>query len=137
MASVSLVIIGLFTRLLASSTKNADLTTANLLARGVLDKAARIGKPTWGTQSTFTGPKNTGTVSESVEVAGNDGTTEYIYELRVEKVTDSDKAIGQLYHLTVTVSWWGEKASAKSGRQDYGNLNTVLTRTVYVREDQA
>lgn len=131
LATVSLVIIGLFTRLLASSTKNTDLTAANLLARGVLDKAIRSGKPNWGTSKKLADAG--GSVTDMIKLDGNDSTTEFEYQLEVTRETSNPAAIGQLYRLDVTVSWWSEKGSSKTGRHGYGKLSTQLSRTVYVR----
>lgn len=131
MAAVSLVVIGLFTRLLASSAKNTDLTTANLLARSILDRAARIGPPKWGIGSEHSVSGGTA----SLQTNGDESKTDFSYEIDVRKATSEVGTLGQLYHLTVTVSWWGEDVSSTRMRQGIGKVSTQLTRTVYIREE--
>lgn len=129
MAMVSLVIIAIFTKLLISSTKNTDLITANLLARGIMDKAVRQGPPKWGKDDTYSISGG----SASLATNGDQSDTKFVYEIETRKVTSNPDSVGQLFWVKVTVSWWADKVGNKNSRQDYGRLSTEIVRTVYLR----
>ncbi len=128
MAGLLLVIIALFTKLLVNSTKNTDLTAANLLARSILDQSVRRG------------PSNSGqftTPDDSLELSTNnrDSKTKFSYEIQSQRITNThDSSLGRLYQVTATVSWWADEVSQEHSRQGYGRLSTSISRTVYVKE---
>lgn len=125
---ISLAIIGVFTKLLSASTKNTDRTAAHLLAQSTLEKASRQGPPDWG----FGVGGSTGEASITDKLStNNDRTqTEFTTTIKVDKVTNADPKVylGNLYDVTVTVSWWGKK------RRGLGRLSTETSRTVYIRQ---
>lgn len=125
MTALSLVVIAIFTKLLASSTKSTDLTTANLLARSLLDRAVRQGPPDWGNAGNFS--RDGGTIAlETGEAAA----TKFTYQISPVKVTNApDPNLGQLYNVTVEVRWWDPEQ-----KRGMGKLSTTLSRTVYIRE---
>ena len=121
LGAVSLVVIGLFTRLLATSAKSQDQMAANILARGLLEQTVRRGPD--GSEN-FTLPE------ETTILATNDESTkvEYRYEVSSRVVaTDPDSDMGTLYEVTVSVSWWDESSKG------HGRLQTSASRMVYVR----
>jgi hypothetical protein len=132
MTALSLVVVAVFTRLLISSTKNTDLTTANLLASSLLDETVRRG-PT----GSIGDPQRFKVPGESVELVTNHekSKTKFVYAVRSQRITtDGDSTLGNLYNVEVTVSWWADSADVSGSRGDYGKLNTTLSRTVYIKE---
>ncbi|HIB67773.1 MAG TPA: type II secretion system protein [Phycisphaerales bacterium] len=125
---ISLAVIGVFTKLLSASTKNTDRTAAHLLAQSALDKAARQGPPDWGFG--LSGSTGTASISDKLSTNNDQTETEFTTTITVGKVTDADPKIylGNLYDVTVSVSWWGKK------RQGLGRLSTETSRTVYIRQ---
>jgi hypothetical protein len=134
MTALSLVIVAVFTKLLISSTKNTDLTTANLLARSILDQTVRKGpgqNPNEPDFHKFTTP------GEKVSLSTNNknSKTKFVYEVRSQRITnEADSTLGNLYNVEVIVSWWSDEADESNSRADYGKLSTQISRTVYVKE---
>lgn len=131
LTALSLVVVAIFTRLLVSSTKNSDQTTANLLARSILDRAVRQGPPDWGTGGDFSTAGGTATLST------NDTTskTGFVYQVTPVRLTTPDSfGFGELYEVTVIVSWWTDSADKNASREGYGRTSVEVTRTVYIRE---
>lgn len=119
LATLSLVVVALFTKLLASSVKNQDQISANILAQGLLEQAVRKG------------PNGKGKYSlpdQSTVLSSNDQSsrTEFSYDVTSRQIS-SASAMGTLYEVTVSVKWWDDL------RQGYGNLSTKASRTVYVK----
>lgn len=129
MSVVSLAIIAVFTKLLISSTKNTDLVTANLLARGIMDKAVRQGPPKWGAEGTYSISGG----SASLATNGENHDTKFVYEIETKKITKDPDSPGNLFWIKVTVSWWSDKVGSKTSRQEYGKLSTRIVRSVYLR----
>jgi hypothetical protein len=128
-AILSLIVLGVFTKLLLSSTKSTDLTTASLLARGVLEKVVREGPV--GTAGTVRFPELEGETELFTQDRGSK--TKFFYQVSSARLTtEADSGIGTLHNVRVTVSWW-EDDGAESSRADYGKLSTQVERTVYVR----
>lgn len=129
MSILAVVVIGVFTKLMVSTTKSSDLTAAQLLARSVLDRAVRAGPPDWGVDFTGVG---------TVELYTHDKTTltDYVYSVVPVRVTPAGgtDTMGELFELRVTVSWWTDTPDADAGRQGVGKLSTELSRTVFIRQ---
>ena len=128
MSVISLVIIGLFSRLLLTSKKSSQATTANLLAQSIMDRAVREGPPNWGKGTDYTvngGKASLYTTEEKKK-------TEYVFEIHHDPVLD-DAKMGELWKLQVVVSWWTDTPDSQAGRANMGRMSRELTRTVYVR----
>lgn len=128
MAVLAVVVIGVFSKLLVSSAKSTDLTAGQLLAKSVLDRAARQGPDQWGVGGSTTN------FGGGAQLYAHDKTTgtRFVYEvLPVRLNTD---IMGNLYEVTVTVTWWRDQVDPEAGRQQVGRLSTQLSRTVYVKK---
>lgn len=112
--TVALTIIGLFSRLMASSSKGADQAAAELLAQAVLDRATRTGPPDWGGLS----------AGVELETAETSSSTRYVYQVQIDPLPDDTHPLGVLYRVGVQVRW--------SGRQDQGRLLVERSRLTYV-----
>ena len=133
---LSLVVIGVFTKLLLASTKGSDLTTANLLARSILDRAVRYGPPRsagvdgWGVGGDYT----TSGGRASMYTHDTKVKTKFVYQVIPTRLTPDKNVVGTLYDVRVIVTWWEDEASAQAARQEFGRLSTEVSRTVYVRQ---
>jgi hypothetical protein len=117
---LSLSVVGLFTKLLASSVKSQDQVSANILAQGLLEQAVRRGPDSKGHYS----------LSEQSKVlsSGNDSETRFSYEVNSRRMTSKTAStMGSLYEVTVGVTWWDDSTKG------HGRLSTKATRTVYVK----
>ncbi len=129
MAVLAVVVIGVFTKLMVSTTKSTDLTAAQLLARSVLDRAVRAGPPDWGVDFTSVGTVGLYTHDKTVM-------TDFVYQvvpLRLTPAGSSD-SMGELYEIGVTVSWWTETPDANAGHAGVGKVSTQISRTVFIRK---
>ena len=129
MAVLLLVVVGVFTKLMMSSVKSTDLTTASTLAQTILEHAVRQGPPEWGIGGDFS------TTGGRAEFYTHDTniSTKFVYQVKVDRATTPpESSMGTLYNIKVIVNWWGEEADRTSARPDLGRLSTELTRMVYV-----
>jgi type II secretory pathway pseudopilin PulG len=117
---VALAVIGVFSKLMTSSSKTADQAAAELLAQSTLDKSIRVGPPNWGVPD--------GEVT--LKTADASSRTEFLYRVQGEELPDSDHHLGSLYRVTVLVSWGG--SLAKTERLDQGKLWVERSRMTYV-----
>lgn len=118
---VALTIIGVFSRLLTSSSHTADQAAADLVAQSVLDKASRSGPPDWGDFAP-------GATIE-LETAENSQATRFLYKVDVRELDGSDHPLGSLYRVTVLVSWSGNLDKTS---EDGGKLWVERSRLTYV-----
>ena len=117
---VALAIIGVFSKLMTSSSKGADQAAAELLAQAVLDKATRSGPPGWGGLE----------ASVDLETADASSDTKFIYRVNPDEIPGSEHALGSLYRVEVTVSW-GQTIAPES-QLDRGKLWVTRSRLTYV-----
>lgn len=122
---VALAVIGVFSRLMGSTSKSADQAAADLLAQAVLDRAARTGPPEWGgLQSGVT-----------LRTADSSSDTEFLYRVDTRLLPGSDHPLGSLYSVTVLVSWSG--SLDKQDELGRGKLWLERSRLTYVEADLA
>lgn len=122
---VALAIIGVFSRLMTSSSKSADQAAADLLAQAVLDRAARAGPPDWGGLQS----------GATLKTADSASDTEFLYRVDTGQLPGSDHPLGSLYSVTVLVSWSGSLDKQQAlGR---GKLWLERSRVTYVEADLA
>jgi prepilin-type N-terminal cleavage/methylation domain-containing protein len=127
MAVVSLTVIGLFSKLLISTQKSSQVVTADLLCKAILEEAVREGPPNWGVGGDFSVNGGKATLYTSEEKK-----TGYNYQVQPNRVHTDDK-MGELWEVTVNVSWWGDRVDTTRTRQGMGRLSRELTRIVYIR----
>lgn len=128
-AIVALSILGVFTKLMVSATKNTDLTTADALALTIMENAVTQGPPNWGVGGDFSITGGTA----SMYSGSSESTTKFVYQLKREEVTAHTSSMGKMFKLTVIVTWWEDEANEAASRAEYGRVGTELTRLVYVR----
>lgn len=127
MAVVSLTVIGLFSKLLISTQKSSQVVTADLLCQAILAEAVKEGPPGWGVGGDYSVNGGRASLHTSEERK-----TGYNYQVVPVRVLTDDK-MGELWDVTVNVSWWGEEVDTSRERQGMGRLSRDLNRTVYVR----
>lgn len=117
----------LFSKLLASTTKNGYLETASVYADRVLEMATR--------QPATASPAYSSLVTgeEDLLVEGESAPTKFFYRLEAQPVAATNPH-GERWLLQVEVRWWTDQASARpASRSDYGLLRTTQSRLVYVK----
>lgn len=129
MSVLSLSVIGVFSKLLTASAKSSDQTAGRLLAKGVLDRALREGPPNWGVGGNFSSFGGEAALYAHDSLSG----TSFVYQVLPNEVVTTTNSMGRLYEVTVTVTWWRDRADAGATREGVGRLSTELTRTVYFR----
>lgn len=119
---VSLAIIGVFSGLMLGSSKNSTQAAAELLARTVLDSAARSDPETWPSLSSF----------QKKELIGDRGskTTELFCRLESELIDQHQ--MGDLHRLQVSVTW--DSSDPEGHRLGRGKNWIELGRIVYVEK---
>lgn len=125
LAVISVVVIGLFVRLTASSSKSADQTAALEVASRLLDEYARAAPEEWMNVSS----------QQDLHTRDPGSKTTYYYRLRHRQIDDGQSLMGDLYRLDVDVFWWPADPSRLDrtpSRRDYGKLKVSLARTVFV-----
>lgn len=124
-AIMSLVIIAVFSKLLTSSAKTADLSSGQSLAQKVLDRAIREGPPDWGTGGALVGV-------ESIYAHDTSKRLDYGYTVTpILLPASSASAMGPVYQVLVRVEWWPDAADASGSRQGSGKLFCELGQLVY------
>ncbi|MFN8610518.1 MAG: type II secretion system protein [Vulcanimicrobiota bacterium] len=125
LAVISVVVIGLFVRLTASSSKSADQSAALEVASRLLDEYARSTPEAWQGISS----------QQDLQTRDPGSKTTYYYRLRHRQIDDGKSLMGDLYRLDVDVFWWpsdSSKLNATPNRRDYGKLKVSLGRVVFV-----
>lgn len=119
LALLILSMVGLFTTLLASSTKSSNLTAGTLVAQRVLQRAVDGGPP-------FEGDGEHRLAMHEGQAA-----TRFVYSITSEQLYAPPGPLGaEASLLTVQVYWWvGDPGEARRGS---GRLSTELQRVVHV-----
>ncbi|MBI3928119.1 MAG: hypothetical protein HY319_21430 [Armatimonadetes bacterium] len=122
---LAVVVMGVFSKLLSSSAKTADLTIGRVLAGRVLEKAIRSGPPEFGLPS--------GTGSSDIYSHDPASRTTFVYALTPTKLQDGlpTRPMGDLWHLEVQVHWWTDQPSTRPGM---GRLSTSVEEVVFIQE---
>lgn len=125
---VMVSVIGLFTKLLASTTKTTDLTAGTIFAQRVMERAVRAGPPGWG------GSGVTALGQTDVYTHDIDNQTTFLYRV-IPAVMYSPPELplrmGTLYNIDVLVYWWVDDPDR--ARAGMGRLSFMTSQTVYVR----
>lgn len=125
LAIIAVVVIGLFVRLTASSSKSADQTVALQVADRLLEEYAGATPSVWKELSNQ--------VDLQTRAPGLE--TTFFYRLQFQQIDPGNSLMGALYRLDVDVSWWSDEAQnlrARSSRRDYGMLQVHLARAVFL-----
>lgn len=125
LAVISVIVIGLFVRLTASSSKSADQSAALEVASRLLDEYARAAPEEW---------KNVDS-RQDLQTRDPGSKTTYYYRLRHKQIDDGTSLMGDLYRLDVDVFWWPAnqaRLDQTPNRRDYGKLKVSLGRAVFV-----
>ena len=124
LASIIVIVIGLFVKLMNASTKGLDQTVALDIAQNKLDQAAQSSPSKWLIYN-----------SEAHSVTDPRTPTTFHYTLTPRELTSNsaaDNKMGDMYHLDLEVYWWPEKDKEVSTRRDMGRLSVKLSRVVYI-----
>lgn len=123
LASLTVVVIGLFSKMLSSGGKQAEQGVARRLADKVLTKAVRQGPPGWGGAGT--------NYEDTVELKSgrSELTTKYTYQVQVDHVRSTD--LGDLKRVQVQVTWWPDATDGDNMRMDRGRLSLNVDQLVY------
>lgn len=117
----------LFSKLLATTTKNGYLETASIYADQVLEHAGLHPAPSSPAYPAVA------TGEQSLMVEGASAPTKFLYRLDATQVADPNPH-GERWLLQVEVSWWKDQIDGKqAARSDYGLLRTRQSRLVYVK----
>ena len=125
LAIIAVVVIGLFVRLTASSSKSADQSVALEIASRLLDEYARASPEDWKGVA----------AQQDLQTRDPGSKTTYYYRLRHKQIDDGKSMMGDLYRLDVDVFWWPDdptKLDKTPSRRDYGKLKVSLGRVVFV-----
>jgi hypothetical protein len=121
LAVIAIVLIGLFVRLTASSSKSSDQVVAAEIASRLLEQYAHASPENWMTAS----------AQQGLQTRDPGSSTVFYYQLKPRLITDpSSSQMGDLYRLDVDVYWWQNQS--QPNRRDYGRLNVHLARVVFV-----
>lgn len=123
LAVIAVVVIGLFVRITASSSKSADQTVALEIANRVLDQYANSSPADWETASS----------KQDLQTRDPASKTTFHYHLESRPLTHSTSNMGDMYRLDVNVYWWTNR-EAEDTRRDYGRLRVRLSRCVFVEQ---
>ena len=139
LALMVVFVAGLFTRLLAASSKSSTQTVGLLFAQRRLDAAQRNGPPNWGAASPISevaGNYREGSSdSQGVYLTDEAAQTTFFYRFEANRV--ESKPMGDLYRLSVDVVWWPSTgATAKNAQpgetgHGTGKQSVSLARVFY------
>lgn len=117
----------LFSKLLASTTKNGYLEAAGVYADQILEHA--VSHP--ASSSPLYAALTVG--EQDLMVEGETSPTKFVYRLEARQVATANPH-GERWLLQVEVRWWtAETQEAAASRTDYGLLRTRQSRLVYVK----
>lgn len=125
LAIIAVVVIGLFVRLTASSSKSADQTVALEVGNRLLEEYASSSPAVW---------KDLSSRMELQTRAPGVATT-FFYRFQYRQIDPDQSLMGALYRLDVNVSWWSGEAQdpqKRVYRRDYGMLQVHLARVVFL-----
>lgn len=123
LAIIAVVVIGLFVRITASSSKSVDQTVALEIANRVLDQYANSSPSEWDSASS----------QQDLQTRDPASKTTFHYHLESRPLTNGTSKMGDMYRLDVNVYWWTNKES-EDQRRDYGRLRVRLSRCVFVEQ---
>lgn len=128
LALLMIVVLGIFTQLLASSTKNTLLQAGTLHADKVLNEAVR------NARSSPPAFDPTATGQQGIYTHDETNLTIFYHTLVATPVTTfNPSAPGETWQLEVEVNWWAADASDPTrARPGYGKLYTRQQRMVYI-----
>jgi len=123
LAMLSVTVIGLFSKMMASGSKQADQGVARRLAEKILSRAAREGPPNWGATGA--------SYQDSVMLTSlrSERSTEYFYQVQVDHIQSG--SLGELQRVQVQVNWWPTGTDADNMRRDRGRLSVTVDQLVY------
>lgn len=133
LAAISLSLVALFSRLISSSAKTADLSAGRILAEKVLDRAVRHGPGPmgdWGFGGSLGGTRDITTHDQASQ-------TTFVYSVLPSLLKEQVWSPGawrttRLYHVQVEVYWWVDDPT--KSRAEMGRLSTNLSQVVEVIE---
>ncbi|MBI2267719.1 MAG: prepilin-type N-terminal cleavage/methylation domain-containing protein [Armatimonadetes bacterium] len=122
-------VIGVFTNILGSTTKGANLTAAVFQANYQLDEFVTAFKESGGAAGGSQGSQGWSTTSTANQ------TTFYFYIPNPVPIdpaqTVLDNSAGRLYRVEVEVWWWNQdKDKTRAGQ---GKLSTRLSKLIYIQ----
>lgn len=112
-------LLGLFTQLLASSTKNVDQSTAIQIAEDALDDCARRDPALWSLDT-----------QKVIYSHSTESNAPMRCKVTAQLVNGSDNPMGDLYRVEASVTWWGQ--SQGKSREGFGQQEVHLNRMLYV-----
>lgn len=125
LAIIAVVVIGLFVRLTASSSKSADQTVALEVANRLLEAYAGSSPAVWKDLSS----------QQDLQTRAPGVATTFFYRFQYRQIDPGQSLMGVLYRLDVDVSWWSGGAQdpqQRVYRRDYGMLQVHLGRVVFL-----
>lgn len=125
LAIIAVVVIGLFVRLTASSSKSADQTVALEVANRLLEEHASSSPAVWKDLSS----------QQDLQTRVPGVATTFFYRFKFQQIDPDRSLMGALYRLDVDVFWWsgeGQPAHRSLSRRDYGMLQVHLARVVFL-----
>lgn len=118
-------LLGLFLYLAKTSKLANDRAVSELLAENILDRALRIGPPTWGLDD--------GQVGEIVPSTDSPEGVNLTFQLKVTELEKHEEhRLGGFYHVSVEISWNGTVEEIRGVERGRGRL--VRERDVYVED---
>ena len=121
---VTVIVIGLFLKLMTASTKGLDQTVALDIAQNKLDQAAQSSASKWLIYN-----------SEAHSVSDSRTPTIFHYVMTADELTATvpgSNTMGDMYKLDLEVYWWPEEDKRVSTRHEMGRLSVKLSRIVYI-----
>ncbi len=125
LAVASLVLLGLFSRMLASQSKSSHQTVGILMAQKIIERCSRAGPPNWGLTDI------TQVQTESVVVQESKASVDFSYQLTASVVAPEPSKVpmGTLYLLELKLWWWSEQAVGGTGKSF-----VETSRVVYIEK---
>lgn len=122
----ALVLLALFSRLLASQSKSSHQTVGHLMAQKIIERCARNGPPHWG----LTDITQVQTETAAVQEAQAPVTFNYRLTASVVAPEPTDAPMGTLYLLELELWWWN--VAPNQSRSGTGKTSVETSRVVYI-----
>lgn len=135
LALALIFIIAVFTKMLAATSKGADMTVATYLAQSELDKMlndpVRLRDIVNNTTSSFlyTGASN---LAYTTDFTDSLNRTTYYFQITAQPLINDAFTERQLYYVEANVYWWEESPDAV--REGLGRTHLRLSRLYYLRD---
>lgn len=137
LALALIFIIAVFTKMLAATSKGADMTAATYLAQSELDRMLNdpvrlrdIVNNTTTSSFLYTGASN---LAYTTDFTDSLNRTTYYFQITARPlISDLSSTERQLYYVEANVYWWGESPNAV--REGLGKTYLKLSRLYYLRD---